>query len=307
MLRRIAKNFGFLTIATVLSRIISFYVIIHLARTLGPEGFGKITIAQGIITYFTILTDLGLKTYATSEIAGKLSQARKLLNQIFSMRIFLAGLSFTICLVITQFLPIEKDTLSLVLGMSFLIITTGVMPDWIFLIREEMFWNGLNEIIQNLLWGTLIFIWIHSYNDLHLVPPAYIIGASGALIAALIVLRKKACLPRFVIDLKKFRTIFRLALPIGLSSIIITLYFNLGQIMLGFIKGPSDAGLYSAANRFLIVGNLGLSILLSSFYPALVKLHRKKTEVYYRCINLASRLLLPVGFGCAFFSFYHFR
>ncbi|MGI0016688.1 MAG: oligosaccharide flippase family protein, partial [Nitrososphaera sp.] len=118
MLRRIFKNIGALTVATVLSRALSFYINIYLARTLGPSGLGQISLAQSVIVYFSLITDLGLKTYATNQITGRLAQSRPLLNRIFSLRILLGIISFLICQCTVYFFPLDGETKSLIMRMS---------------------------------------------------------------------------------------------------------------------------------------------------------------------------------------------
>jgi O-antigen/teichoic acid export membrane protein len=300
MLRRILKNIGALTFATALSRLLSLFITVYLARTLTPETFGSLALAQAIIAYFALLTDLGLKIYAIREMSGRIHAARSRLNHIFSLRLLLGIFAFLACVLSVPFFPISISAQSVLLRMSVLLLIASATVDWIFYVMEEMEWVGLGEVIQNAVLASLIFLWIKDPSDLERVPWAFVASTFCAWLFGALLLKKKSLLPKLEIALDSFRIMLSEALPLGMSLVLNTLYLNLGQIMLGFMKDELNAGLYAAAYKFINFGILGLNIVIMSFYPALTRLHRDRPEIYFTGITLASRFLLVAGLAVGF-------
>ena len=58
----IFKNLMALSLSYVGTKLIAFGGVWYLARTLLPEGFGKISFATAILLYFSLLVDFGLTT-----------------------------------------------------------------------------------------------------------------------------------------------------------------------------------------------------------------------------------------------------
>ena len=92
------RNFISLSFAQVLTRLLGFIVTVYVAKKLGPANFGVLSLAQAVLTYFLITTDLGLKTWATGEVASPWSHVQTLADQVFSLRLLLGTLSFIILL-----------------------------------------------------------------------------------------------------------------------------------------------------------------------------------------------------------------
>ncbi len=72
--RTIAKNTAVLFTATIISYILTFFVNIYIARYLGAEGFGILSLAIALTGIFTIFTDLGLPKSEGAKAGGLISK-----------------------------------------------------------------------------------------------------------------------------------------------------------------------------------------------------------------------------------------
>ncbi len=102
--QRIVKNTFSLLFSSIFAQFISFFVVVYLARILGPGDFGKISFAITITIYFTLIINLGLPLLGTREIARDREKINDYLNNILTMRLCLAALSFGLLLLMTFFL-----------------------------------------------------------------------------------------------------------------------------------------------------------------------------------------------------------
>lgn len=70
-IQRIVKNMGVTGATQVLTALISFVLLIYLARFLGEANFGKYNFAFSFTSLFAIFADLGINQLLVREIARK--------------------------------------------------------------------------------------------------------------------------------------------------------------------------------------------------------------------------------------------
>jgi O-antigen/teichoic acid export membrane protein len=68
-LQTIAKNSATLFVSQILSYLLIFFYTIYVARYLGAEGFGILSLAISITGIFGIVVDMGLTTLLIREVA----------------------------------------------------------------------------------------------------------------------------------------------------------------------------------------------------------------------------------------------
>lgn len=89
--KRLFRNIFYLSVSEIAWRILSFIVVIYLARIFPVSGFGKIAFSQTVVTiYFLIITDFGLRTLGTHIIARDKKRIGKLFSNVIAMRLILA-------------------------------------------------------------------------------------------------------------------------------------------------------------------------------------------------------------------------
>ncbi|MDP2727898.1 MAG: YfhO family protein, partial [Dehalococcoidia bacterium] len=94
--QRVAKNISVPMAAQLLNRLLDFAFAIFMLRLLGPLNAGKYAFVVVLIGYFVVLTDFGLTTLTTREVAKSKSQANRYLSNSAILRILLTGLSLPI-------------------------------------------------------------------------------------------------------------------------------------------------------------------------------------------------------------------
>ena len=82
------KNFSYLAFAELISKGIGFFVMVYIARILGPGNFGKLGFAQAFTSYFGLIVNLGLDVYGARELAKDKNKAKELLSNIVLMKCY---------------------------------------------------------------------------------------------------------------------------------------------------------------------------------------------------------------------------
>ncbi len=113
----------------------------YLVRVLGPSQFGLLAFAQGIVLYFSVITDYGFDFSASRAIAVNrqtVGAVRRIAWSIWSAKLLLmTGCGIALALVVF-FTPKLSQTPQLY-AVSFLyVVGTAVFPIWLFQGLEEL-------------------------------------------------------------------------------------------------------------------------------------------------------------------------
>ncbi len=155
---RIAKNFLVLICGNIIAQIFAIFSTVYLARVLGINGFGKIGFAQGIISYFSLLADFGLRTVGIREIAKNKEEIKKYVSHLLTIRLFLAVVSFVLLSVLILFLPKPVDYKILIALFGLNIFPLVFLIDWVFQALEKMEFQAIGDGIRALFYLNFVCV-----------------------------------------------------------------------------------------------------------------------------------------------------
>jgi O-antigen/teichoic acid export membrane protein len=299
--KRIVKNFLSLAVANIVSRLIGFVTIAYLARILNASGFGQISFAQSIIAYFTLLSNLGLNTFGIREVARHKEHIKKYVNNILTLRLILAIISFALLLIFLLFInkPTEYKTLIAFYGLS--LFPTVFFLNWVFEGVERMEYVGIANILRSLTYAGLVFIFVNSPSEI-LSVPLFALVASFIMIALPIYCFVKHYgwfTPSF--NWRIWKEFLITALPMGLSSIMISIYIHMDTLILGFMKGDEVVGWYNAAYKTILVITSFGGLFIQAIFPAISRYYKDSREKLSLLVNSSAKLLtsvaIPLGIG----------
>jgi PST family polysaccharide transporter len=85
-----------------------------------------------------------------------------------------------------------------------------------------------------------------------------------------------------------WRPLLRVAIPLGIAGILITIYYQVDSVLLLQIAGPREAGVYGAAYGFLSPLAFLPAAVMSSFFPVLSAVHRQDPGRVRRLVQIAA-------------------
>lgn len=272
----------------------------YVSRVLAATGTGKVAFATSVVSYFSMVAALGIPTYGIREVAKARDNEEKLCKitqELFFMH-FIMSLIISCVFLLSLFLipRFQKDfILFLVIGTSIVLEALGV--NWFYSGLEQYSYITNRSIVFKGLSIVLMFLCIHSESDYVLYGAISVFSAAGSNIWNFMRLRKFVSLAP--IKTLNFRQHIRPILILFSQTVTITIYTNLDTIMLGFMKGDYQVGLYNATIKIKnimvsLVTSLG-SVLLPrlSFY---IKNGEKElfTELIQKSLNFVLVLATPV-------------
>ena len=290
-------------INTVLGMLFPLITYPYITRVLGVENLGKINFSSAVVSYFALLSALGIYTYASRE--GAIVREDKKLFGYFANEVFTINcLSMCITYVI-QFIMLfsvhklkEYALLIFIQSLSILFTTIGV--SWIYTIYEDYIYIVCRNVVFQIVSLVLLFCFVRTKDDYVIYTIIMAISSGGSNILNFFHARKyvKLKIVKFRKCLKHIKSI----LIIFASSIASTIYVNSDNIILGFMWGDSPVGLYSIAVKIYSILKTLVNAVLGVALPRVTLLfslekHKEANDIIYIITQFLIFLIAPIVVG----------
>lgn len=302
-MRQILKQSSWFFLAQSLTKAISFFYVIFLAKTLGVSEFGLYTLALAYFSIISSVADFGFNRFLTREVAKDRSQASKLLWNIIILRLTLTSVLFAVfSLVLYSFDP-DKMRVSLILLGTLAILPQAIALtfDAIFVAIQKLQISAIALFISSLVIVISGFVLVGKGFGAMGAVNALLLGQVAYAVVLLIFLYKDE---RFVIseiNLKLIKDAIKGSLPYGLLGVLGLLYFKIDTILLSYIKGSFETGTYGAAYKFLESVTFIPSAFSLALFPILSKLHESNIQdarkLYFKSLKVMGILGAVVFLG----------
>lgn len=265
----IFKNASYLFISNVIVRIITASVTIYIARILGVQEYGLLSVSLAFAAVAGYFTDLGLTHTLMREATKKDASLPVLMSSFFRMRLFLAFLTCLICFIAFEtFYPdlYFKTILYLVVLPTTLGAALQGVGAAYFQVIEKMHLTALIRTIAGLVTSFSLVLGIIFNWSLMLV--ALIYGLSNILagiMSIIIVTRNIKILTGWD------KSVLNGVLSFTISGFVIMLLPQLGPIILEKVSSLEEVGYFSVAYRIPAVLYQLPGIIAVAFYPILFR------------------------------------
>jgi len=295
------RNYAFLIGSYIVTRFLTFLSIVYLARVLGVEPFGRISLAQALLIHLTVFTHLGLTTFGTRELARDRQRIEERVSRILSLRLVLAVPSFLLLAVFGWAFIHTAELLVLVVLFGLTLFPTAFLLDWVFKGVERMEFNAVIEIIRHVPYVLLLLWLVRDPSDIRRVPVCLFIGTSlAALVSGRIFVRHYRQ-HGMSFGLSSWGNELRRALPFGLLTMALGIYHFADTIIVWFLEGERAVGWYSAAYKivfFLLgVGGLYFEALFPSVSRSYVDAKERLSTLVNSSTERTSVLVIPLATG----------
>lgn len=316
-LNNLAKGFGIVTVGIVFSKILTYVYRALVARTLGPEAYGELSLALmvlGIVNTFALLamgTSLKQKLPQTKTVEESVSYIKSALQ-----------LSVPVAAGFSIFLFLLSDIIAVHIfeapGLSILIKTLAIVPFFnsissisvqTFLALQNPKYKVLvNQILQNVIQvvATAAFIFLNFG-----ILGAALGWATGAIMTSVLafyILWKRFFPEFFAIKnyTPKRRELFRFSLPLVLSGAVTTFLGWTDTFFLGLYLDSTQVGFYNAALPIAMILNIPIQAFGNVSLPSLSEEATKGRKNVEETLKTLARwtfmLTFPAFIGIALFA-----
>jgi len=306
--RRIAKNSLAPIVLNLFNRAIDFAFAFIMLRILGPANAGIYYYAVVIFGWFDILTNFGLNTLLTREVARNRSAAGRYLFNSTALRLALAALGVPLLL---GFLAVRQATVSPALEgqaiAAIVLLYIGLLPGSISTGLTALFYafekaeypaaiTTVSTIVKVTLGlGTLLLGW-------------GVVGlAGGAVITNVVTLLVLGWLARPLahgvfaerLDPSLLRLMVGESWPLMINHLLATVFFKIDIVLMEAINGNTVVGQYSTAYKWLDALNIIPAFLTMALLPVMARQAHEDRPALRRNYVLAVKLLVMVALPVA--------
>ncbi|UZE92316.1 MAG: flippase [Methanosarcinales archaeon] len=301
--RRIAKNTLVLTLADIITRVLSLMLVVYIARYLGDVGFGRYSFAFAFCSLFLIMGDLGLGTLAVRDVARDKSKASKYLGNLIPIKLILSILMFGLIFIMINIMSYPPiTTLAVyVIGLS---LTLGAFSNsfkFLFNAFEKMEYNAFVRIIEKVVVVSLgISVLLAGYGLIEVVS-AFLVGSVFSVFCCILIIYKKFPRPKFEIDIDFWKSLLKQSIPFWIYGIFAPIYFYIDVVMLSMMKGDAVTGWYNASYSLIAALVFIPAAFMTSVFPVVSVFFKTSKTALYTAYEKSFKylfiLVLPITIG----------
>ncbi|MBN2411863.1 flippase, partial [candidate division KSB1 bacterium] len=269
----VKKNFFALSILQATNYIFPFITVPYISRIFGPEVYGLLNFATSVISYFSLLVNYGFDLSASRDIAYNRSNSlkiNKIFNEVLFSKIFLFIISILFFLISISFVDKMNEYKLLYIIMFFGSSSNIFFPTWYFQGIEKLNLTAIFTFIIRFIFTLLIFVLIRQKSDYLLYPIATIFGQVIVSTISMLLVIKKYNISLYIPRFKDIINTLIEGKRIFFTTIVVNLYTTTNFVILGFLAGSYEVGIYTAAYKIVVIFRSIISIPLGqAVYPSI--------------------------------------
>jgi len=271
--KKIAVNTVVQIAGKAVTTAIAVVMLAYLARYLGVGGYGEYTTIFAFLGFFAIVADMGFYTVAIREMAKDMSNAQKVMGNVFSLRLIFALIVLIIAPIVGYLIPSYSEAVKIGILIatfsSFFVLLNQVFVS-IFQVHLRMDRSVISDVAARIVLFVLTLIFIKLGFSLQFFIWANVI-ANLVLVLVSFLLSRRFLIYRPQLDLKYCRYIFKESLPLGIVIVLGLIYFKIDTVMLSIMKDSTAVGIYGAPYKILEILITIPSIFMGSVFPLISK------------------------------------
>ena len=294
-------------IRTVLTMLFPVMTFSRISRIFPVETVGMYNFANATAGYFIMFAALGISAYAIREGVAFRNYTQRI--SVFSSEVFTINLFSTITayillaagiLIVPRFY--ECRLILMILSVNMILMTLGC--DWIHTIYEDFLYITVRTIIVYALALGLFFLLVNTPDDLYTYAWITVLATTGAQLLN-IPTRRKYCFVRPVPP-KRTTQHIKPILTLFANTVTTSLYVNSDMLILGFLRGDYELGLYAVAVKIYMLFKALLGAVITAVTPRLSSLWANERDAFEDAASQVFQalltLLIPVAIGLFFLS-----
>lgn len=249
---------------TVCSILFPLITTPYATRVLTASNYGKVSFSSSIISYFVLISSLGIWTYVQRE--GPRIRDNKKSFEEFSAEIFTINIISTIIAYILLFGVIGISTklqnyTPLLLVQSIQVFLTAIGADWVNQVYEDYFYVTVRYIVMQFLGIASLLLFVKTKQDYILYAFIMVMASAGGNLFNIFYIRRYTKL--HLTNVNKCIKHLKPILKLFAVNVATTIYVSSDITILGFLASDKDTGIYKlTSNIYTIIKSLLSAILI---------------------------------------------
>lgn len=265
----------------------SLIVGIAVARYLGPQMYGIIAFATAVYAVSIIIVSLGIDDIIMKDIMQNPAKQGSIQGSALFIK-FAAAFAVYIAVIIYSIVNYNGEKLySLLIIVSAVLFQPFSVFSCIFLINAQAKYTSLARMISYTLSSVLKIILIIIHAPVTYFAFAVFIDYAVLYLTVILMYRyKNYTIKGWHIDISYIKYILKSAVPLFSAVLFYTFYQKITVIIISIIYSDYTSGLYSAAIRLTEIWYMVPAVLMTAFFPAVVKAKQVSEDEYKKRIKM---------------------
>lgn len=299
--QRIVKNALSGAVAAVVGGVLQLVTTLLIARSFGVADFGTFSFVVAFAGVFQLLADCGLSNILVRELATQRDRAPALVGAAKSLIWLLTAGSFLIMLALILVLREEPATkvLLVVMGVATLAQFHSAGYTAVFRAYEDMELNALGYVLHKVILLGLVFGCVKAGQGLAGIILVHLIANLLLWGFYYLVIRRRYLRPKLIANPPLWKALITHAIPLGGGMVLRQLAWQADILILTWMAGKHEVGLFSGPYRIVMALNLIPLIFALPLFPMFARLARESVPqlraAYERSVKYFCLVSLPLA------------
>lgn len=300
--KRIATNAFLLSLSSVMNLVISLVTTSLIAKSFGPEQYGKYTFGLAYIMVFTVLANFGIESLFVREAARDPTNVHELVMDVFHLKLILALLTVVTVVVSVNLLNYPETTVHVIyvlsVGLFFQIMSSSLLA--VYRSQERMAVIALFNVVFRLVTAVFIVASVFSGIGLMGVVASYSVGCFVVFVGNVAIFRRDFGDFQWKLHPSAWRDLITRGRAFYLSALFGTVYLRLNLFILSKMETEVNLGYYMAAWTLVETLYVFPEAVTGALFPAFSRLYGSSIEALEKVyVKMVKYILIISAAGCA--------
>lgn len=293
----IFKQVSWLFFSQILTRLIGFVYTIYLARSLGVLNFGLYSLALAYFSIISSISDFGFNRFLIREIVAVSGKKWEIIWNVLIVRLTLVSICFALFTIGMYLFDFDKLRVSVILLASLAVLPQAISVtfDGIFVALQKLQYSAMTALILSLSIVVVGFTFLSWGWGIYGAVSAFVVSQFIYVFAAAVILLYLGRVNFSQVKGLLIKKIIYGSIPYGILSILGLLYFRIDTIILSYLRGTFETGIYAAGYKFLESLLFIPNALTFALFPTFAKLHQTNFSKIKTLIVKVSIIMFILG------------
>jgi len=296
---RYLKNTSWVLGERILRIFVALFIGVWVARYLGPENFGILSYAQSFVAIFSAFSSLGLNNVLVRELVKTPENRNVFLGTSFGLQT-VGSTILMLCLIVSIYLNDNEaltNQIIIILGLLTFLKSFGVITSYFqsvvksrFVVIPSIISLGISSILKVVLilkgFPLIYFVYVLVFDIVFIT--------SGQIFNYF---KNGYSVLKWKFSWGKAKYLLRDSWPLILSSIMISIYMKIDQVMIKELMDNDSVGQYAAAVKLSQAWYFVPSVICASLFPAIVNAKMKSAQLYKTRLQKLYNLMVLLAFS----------
>lgn len=272
--QKVVENYFFMTFLASSALVIGLITYPYVIRVLGKSAYGTYLLIFSHVQLFQLLSSFGFDIPALKKISlfpSNQQVKNRVVSEVLTAKMLLFVISLLIMAMASLFIPFIQKHITLYFIVFGLQLVEILFPTWYFQGIQRMKFVTYTNLVTRLATIPLIFVFVHSPNDLltYALITSLLPFCGGIFAFFHLIIKEKIRLQ--LISFRRLRATFGSALPFFWTNAFNTIKKESVTQVIGFFFDTQSVALLDLANKLVVIPRIITTSINAALFPDVVK------------------------------------